>query len=562
MYNKRLARIFLFLQVVLLFMLLTASSVLAWNWPWTYNKEKNNNADILVKINGKSYTTLDFKHWWDNWRDPNTPFPKTPDPFINWFLLTQEAQRMELYREPEYRHKVLVFLKVRSLLALKYYTVDSKIHITNEQVKKEYLTNYCPLWNIAIAFFKNKQDAQKAYKALLSGKLKFSSLTKNSKKLGLEFEYKEGWVRPISCPKRWKKVVENLKVGEISPPIPMGNGFIIIKLLQKKGPNKKDFKLLKDRIKFEMRKHQEDVLTNKLINKLKKRYKVKVDWKLLEVINLGKMPPKILDATLVSTSRGKVTVKTFINLLKKEISYRKSLHLGKEELEHMKLRILNDMLGQTLTMWYALDQHYERRPPLKWIYRFYCQNRLIKELEYKVLYPKVKVTDKDIETFYKKHIKQYTLPESVSIAVLMPESEKLANKIWNKICTGEDFFDVAKQFYPHGVKVRTFPIDHLVPKMRKLVTSLAIGEVSKPVYIRKHWMIVKLIKVIPSHPIPLDKVKDQIYQKIWGQKFKEVKSNYIKLLRSKSTIVIYPKVWKELVSEMGSKHEKNNKASS
>jgi len=551
---KKIVTLLLCLQVALL--VLGSSRVEAWTWPW----ENKNTAKVLVKINDKTYTTADFKHWWNNWRDPNTAFPKTLDPFINWFLLVQEAQRMELYRDPEYRHKVLVFLKVRSLLSLKYYAVDSKIHITDDQIKKEYLTRYCPLWDIAIAFFKDKKDAQQAYKELLSGKLKFSSLAEKSKKVGLEFEYKEGWVRPISCPKKWKKVVERLKVGEIGTPIPMGNGFIIIKLLQKRGPSDKDFKALKSRIKFELRRHQEDLLTNKLINKLKKKYKVKVDWKLLEVINLGKMPPNILNATLVSTARGRVTVKTFLELMKKEISYRESLHLGKEGLEHMKLRILNDMLGQTLTMWYALDQHYERRPPLKWIYRFYCQNRLIKELEYKVLYPKVKITQQDIKTFYKSHIKHYTLPESVSIAVLMPETEKLANKIWNKICTGEDFFEVAKEFYPHGVKVRTFPIDHLVPKMRKLVSSLAIGEVSKPVYIRNHWMIVKLIKVIPPHPIPLEKVKDQIYQKLWENKFKEIKNNYIKLLRSKSTIIIYPKVWKELVSEMGSKHEKNKKA--
>ncbi len=554
MYKKQSVSIIL---TLIIFSLVTVTNSMAWEWPWS----KHKSAPVLVVINGHSYTTKDFEHWWNNWRDENTPFPKTPDEFINWNLLTQQAISMELYKDPEYRQKVLVFLKVRALLLLKYKTVDSKIHITDEQVKETYRTKYCPLWKVNILFIRSKQTAERIYKKLKAGKVSFATLKKmaKDKKSGLSFRV--GWSRPVSCPPRWKKIIEKLKVGESGPPLPMGTGYIIINLAEKKGPSEADFKRVRGRIRYELHRQEENRLTNQLVNKLKKLYKVKVDWKLFEVISPGDVPKKLLNATLIQTSRGRVTVATFLKAIKHEMSYREQLHLSKQSLDVIKRRVLNDMIAQTITMWYALDQHYENKLPLKWVYRFYCQNRLIKELENRLFVPKVKVTSKDIEAFYKANIKKFTMPEEVKIAVMLPESKDLAEKIWHKISTGSDFFDVANQFYPNGVKVRVIPFNHLVPKMRKLINGLAIGEVSSPVLINKHWTIVKLMGRMPAKPIPLRKLRAKIYEHLWKQQFNKIKAAYIKKLRQRSKIIVHEQVWKQLVAELGTKNGNKKKAS-
>ena len=51
-------------------------------WPW--------GKGALVTINGEVFTKEDFLHWWENWKEKDTPFPDSPEPFIEWHLLAQE----------------------------------------------------------------------------------------------------------------------------------------------------------------------------------------------------------------------------------------------------------------------------------------------------------------------------------------------------------------------------------------------------------------------------------------------------------------------------------------
>ncbi|MCK5545139.1 MAG: hypothetical protein KAI35_07965, partial [Desulfobulbaceae bacterium] len=51
----------------------------------------------LVTINGTKYTTEDYKHWWDSFKTKDMEFPDSPESFIDWHLLAEEARSMELF---------------------------------------------------------------------------------------------------------------------------------------------------------------------------------------------------------------------------------------------------------------------------------------------------------------------------------------------------------------------------------------------------------------------------------------------------------------------------------
>ncbi|MCF6188719.1 MAG: hypothetical protein L3J49_14745, partial [Desulfobulbaceae bacterium] len=104
-----------------LILLLSVSFVHAGWLPW------GNSA--LVTIDGREYSGDDFRVWWENLREKDMVLPETPDPFVDWVLMFREAERMQLYQDPDYRKKVLTFLKARTLMLLKAEEVDSRISI-------------------------------------------------------------------------------------------------------------------------------------------------------------------------------------------------------------------------------------------------------------------------------------------------------------------------------------------------------------------------------------------------------------------------------------------------
>ncbi len=92
---------------------------------------------VLAEINGRAYTAQEFREWWQHYREEDTPFPATPDPFVDWHLLVQEAERMELFSSPSFQRKVQVFLRARAIMLLKYEEVDSRIQLDEQQVATE-----------------------------------------------------------------------------------------------------------------------------------------------------------------------------------------------------------------------------------------------------------------------------------------------------------------------------------------------------------------------------------------------------------------------------------------
>lgn len=96
------------------------------------------NGKPLVVIDEQAYSVADYEHWWEYWRDSESQQPESVEPFVDWSLLVREAERMELFTVPEFKHKVQVFLKTRALMALKHEEIDSKAQVSDEEVLAAY----------------------------------------------------------------------------------------------------------------------------------------------------------------------------------------------------------------------------------------------------------------------------------------------------------------------------------------------------------------------------------------------------------------------------------------
>ncbi len=540
MRNKILILTFLFF----FFFLSTPSKALFWN-------------NYLVRINGKTYTKEDFKKWWKYWKEPGMSFPKTPDPFINWILMSDEAKALGLDQEPSYKNKLRIFREVRSLMQLKYEEVDSKIDLSRRVLWQEYIKDYIPRLKIKALITLDEKEAQKWKNQIKSSK-DFEKLFKELEPKGKARDF--GWERPHTIPKELRQTILSAKPGEILGPLKHGKVFYILFVQEKLGPDEEDFRNLERSIAFKIKKRESARLTKELIQRLKKKYKVTVNKEAIEKIPLkGKLPEDLAKTAVLKINDQVLTGAQFQKLLQKEAKLRLGKNQTKEGIEWLKWRLINDSIAQTLTTWEALNRHYENKPPLKDVYEFYKKQRLTRELEEKIIWPQVKVTEEDVRQYYEEHKKDFTKPERVEIAVIRTQDQQLAREVYQRLKKGEDFFEVGKEILFHGARPERYKLEDLVPEMRKVLKRLRPGEISPIIKIKRGnntwYCIVKLIRHYPEEVHPFKMVKESIRKSLAQEKFERLKQEYIAKLRARSKIQINEKAWQELRKEMEAKHE-------
>jgi parvulin-like peptidyl-prolyl isomerase len=527
-------RLILSLAVLAGAIVLTFGELQAWFWE----------SDTLVTINSESFTKKDFDHWWKNWRAKDTPFPDTPEPFIEWHILAQEAVSMELFREQSYRQKVETFLKARALMLLKNEAIDSKINIGEQDLWNTYREQYVPRRHVQIRYFDLEPAAQRASEGLNAG-LMTTADTEDAAEGEKPQRIYDEWLRPDAVPEKWREVLEKMGIGQASVSVQMDTGFVVLVLKEERGAEDADFRSVEQRIREKLRKQREAELTADLIDRLRKKYDVKVDNDLFAILDPEKTPVELLDKPLITTSRNTVSVGLFLRQLDKEQKFLTQNRFKKVDMDALKNRVLGGIISQTLTSWEAMDRHFENRPPFKWIYRFYCQHRLIRELEKRLIHPKAQVEDSEVEAYYIDHRREFTQPETVSVVVL-EDDPRLIDKLWNDIRHGEDFFLVVKKYYSREIPVQRVPLDHLPAAVKQAVGKLSKGEVSVPLQIDGQAMLIRLVDRHSENPIPFGQVTTRISERLSADKFAEARENLLKELRARSKIEVNEKAWKEL----------------
>ena len=534
------------LAVMLFFVSL---SPLRASWlPWS--------SSTLVTINGQEYSTADFTNWWKNWREKGMSIPETPAPYVDWVLLYRQGEKMQLYDTPAYRMKVMTFLKARSLMMLKYDEVDSKIKISRQELWQRYLKSYVPRWQVNVISFHNKQDADAAYKKLLAGTVTVEELHKRAGSKGGAIAVRSRWQRPDNTNIGWQKILLGLGKGGFSKPTSYRNGVLILQLLSTAGADKKDFAKLRLGISRKLWREKEEFYTNQLLKRLWKKYHVQVNRKLLKELNIN-APAAALGADNIITMDGEsISVKAFMQQVRAQQKFRRNYGFKNAAAFNYKAQVLGGIISQTLTTRAGLDRHYEKKPPFDKIFRFYTRHRLVMALEKQVFLPQVKVSDKEIKTFYNKNIKEFSRPASFRLALVKGSRQEMKD-LWVETVAGGDFMALARKKSPHGSSlVRTFTTDDMDAAMKTAVAGLAKGDVSRVFAWQGQYALVRLLDHKPAATLPLERVKDFIVRKLKQDKLKAVRASYLKKLRAASVIQVNDRVWQGLRQKLRRKDEK------
>ena len=515
--------------------------------------------DYLVKINNKNFTEKQFKIWWHYWKKDNTPFPSTPQSFIDWILLSDEAKALGLDKEESYQKKIKIFKEVRSLLQLRYDEVEKKININPDTLYEFYKKNYAPSWYIR-AIVSNNKEQMELLKKNIKNKSDFDVAFQTFRKTNQVKNL--GWQRPAMIPNEFKKIILNAKKGDILGPVLFKGSYFILSVDDKKNASKEDFNKIHNSVAVKYKKYEEGRLTNILLKKLKKKYKIFVDWKTIEQIKpFQNIPNDIAKKEVVKIDSKVLTGEQLKKIIEKAISLRsKDKKISDERLKKFEKSIVNTTIDQTLTSIEGLNRHYENRV-MKDVFWFYKRNRLITELESKIIAPEIKISEEDLKKYYKDNRKDFIKPATVKIAVIQTKDKKLINNAYKRIKNGEDFFEVAREIQFHGAQPKEMKIDSLVKEVRDTVLKMRQGTISSIIKYQDWFFIVKLIKKKQKREHKFETVKKSIRKILYQKRLTSLKESFLKQLREKSSVKINKKEWTKVKKSFSNKKEpkKNQK---
>ncbi len=126
----------------------------------------------------------------------------------------------------------------------------------------------------------------------------------------------------------------------------------------------------------------------------------------------------------------------------------------------------------------------------------------------------------DIETYYKLHISDFTIPEQIHARHILVRQKSEALDILKKLKRHKDDFASLAAHYSiddsnksRGGDLNWFPHGIMVADFEKVAFALKnIGDISKPVKTKYGWHIIELLGKRPAYKQTLEEAKEEILQ--------------------------------------------------
>jgi foldase protein PrsA len=173
----------------------------------------------------------------------------------------------------------------------------------------------------------------------------------------------------------------------------------------------------------------------------------------------------------------------------------------------------------------------------------YIERAKIKKLA-DVLTKGLKVTDKEVETYYKKNKASFDTPVQVKVQHILVDDLKKANEVLSKLKKGEDLGELAASYSTDpGSKTNKgiydlAPVTQYVPEFKEACLSLKIGEYTKkPVKTDYGYHIVKLLDKKEGKESKFAEVKKEIQTNLLEEKKNKFLDDWIKKQRDASKVV-------------------------
>lgn len=509
--------------------------------------------DTLVTINGTEYSNDEFKQWWKFWKEKDQPLPESADFYVDWLLLKEEAERMDIANTPTFNRQERIFLQSRGLLMLKNEAVDSQIDVTDEQIRARYEEKYLPLWLVQQLTFADEGAAAAAWQKLQEEKLTVAQLLNQGIEENGPVSHKEKWIRRAEIDSGWEEIFTKTPTGDVVDPKLHKHGTSLFYIKERGKGSEDDLAYMRDHINETLRREQEDLLTSKLLDDLMNRYAVKIDEGRLAALDLNADDNSFTDEPVITTNKENVSEKQFMAVVRKQEKTRPTAVMAradKEKAQSFKLETARNIIHQSVTNWGTLDRHFEQEEPFKSLYQFNYNYRLVSMLENSLFQLKSEPSEEEIAQLYKEKAKYFTVPAQVKLYIV-DETQGPIDKIWAEVAVGKKFDVVVRELLTQPVQSIETPLNHLDPQVKDVVYKLAEGETSQIFEAQGDKVLVHLVSRTPERPLPLEQIKQSLLSGYKRESFDKAREAYIAALRANAKIDVDEGNWKVIQRELG-----------
>lgn len=318
----------------------------------------------------------------------------------------------------------------------------------------------------------------------------------------------------------FEEIASALKAGEVSKVIMTEKGYCLLKLLEIKPAYQETLEKTKGFIERKLTRERRENAYNEWLDNLKEQAQIQVAFNIAEISeeSLSSKPP---ETVLVSFRGGEITLEEFNktwgdpdnrnkyktkeklleNMLKERILVQRARQIGLEEDENVSSQIK-----------VAIEQiRKEEEEKIKTS----TQQALTDAATKVEIYDKVKLSEEEIEEYYKENKEEFIKGEEYHLRHILVETPEEAEAVREKIRGGADFAELAKErsigpsgekggdlgFITQGMTIKPF---------EDAAFTLKPGKISEVVKTEFGYHIIKLEEISPERQRTLEESKIEI----------------------------------------------------
>src|SRR2546425_7150350 len=168
----------------------------------------------------------------------------------------------------------------------------------------------------------------------------------------------------------------------------------------------------------------------------------------------------------------------------------------------------------------------------------------------------ITISDEEISKYYEAHKKEYVRQEQVALREIevstqgkkpeeIPDLKKKAETTLQRIKDGEDFGEMAKRFSDSNTKTQggflgLYKRGELSKELEDKVFKMKKNELTEVTETKQGFLILQVLEHYDEGEQSLAKVKNEIMDKLYGERMEPAMREYLKTLREQSYVVIKP----------------------
>ena len=470
------------------------------------------------------------------------------DRLISVKLVVEEARRMELDQQSEVKSLLAVNRRLFLKQAL-YAELLKEVKPNEKEVERVYaeLRREVKLLQVE---FGQEAAAQKFVKQLREGK-KFDDLADKAVTARLATRSKsDSYLQVSTFSPEYQKVLERLKIGEVSQVVKNPPKFVVLRL---EGMKNSDDLTLKDKARAQVLAAAQGKVLDAEKERLFKKY-LRQNSKLIKGLDLQAKKPGIdkllTDKRVLVSAPGEtpITVADLVNDIRSSYTHGMERAIQEKKINQQIAPTLKNLMTVIVLKKEALARGLDKTPSYREKVSLDEESTLFGAFVEFALKPEIKIEQKDLQAYFDSHRAEFSRPETLKLKSLAFKSKDSAQRAIEKLRKGIDLKWLASNadnlLEPGSPGMLEFderevPMPSLPQGVQKALVEAKSEEYRLYESPEGYHYVLFVEKAVPARQQTLIEAANEIVPAAYGAKFKRLMDDWTKKLRDAADVAIY-----------------------